>query len=137
MDKVPGLTALFVWTAVFLLAAFVLARWKAWAPLLTLPFSAFYAIGIASELFDPHVGPAILAEGGWAYLGPALLTVAVNLLAPVAIALRFLLAPGVRSSLRGPSRDEHSAPCMALAYGRRMGRRLATGLALLRSRRKT
>lgn len=110
MDKEPTLPVLFGLTAIFLLAALLLARLNAWAPLLVLPVSGIYAIGMASELFDPHVGPAILAEGGWAYLGPALLTAAVNLLAPVAIALRFLLAPGVRSSLRGLSRDEHSAP---------------------------
>lgn len=87
MDKEPTLPVLFGWTAIFLLPALLLARLNAWATLLVLPFSAVYAFGTAGELLDDQIGPAILREGGWAYVAPAILSVAINLIAPPAVAL--------------------------------------------------
>ena len=52
MDKEPSLLELWSWTGLLILVAHFLARGKPWIPIILLPFSGFYALGIVGELLD-------------------------------------------------------------------------------------
>jgi hypothetical protein len=88
MDKEPPLWAL--WSIALSLATggFLLARrWRLGGWIAAL-IAAILASSVISELRDPYVGPAILAEAGPGYKIQAYLLSAVSVAAPIIGALR-------------------------------------------------
>lgn len=67
-DKIPTLAGLWGWATGFTLAALLLALWRPAAGLLVLPLAVLWAWGGHDMVSDAHVGPAILAEQGEAYV---------------------------------------------------------------------
>jgi hypothetical protein len=86
-DKEPTLGALWAWALAFNVAALLLARVRPWLALLVVPFSAFLAFTVCSELLDPYVGPAIVAELGKAYVWSGYASAVLSLIGPLAIAV--------------------------------------------------
>ena len=80
MDKEPSLVFLWSIAAASALLAVAGCRASPWFALLSAPLPLFYGIAFLLEFMDPSVGPAIVSEGGMAYivggLGAALLVVA-------------------------------------------------------------
>jgi hypothetical protein len=68
MDKEPSLREIWSRSALSIVVAALLGRWKWWLPILIWPLSTLYAVGLLLELHDPYVGPAILHEAGWSYI---------------------------------------------------------------------
>ncbi|MBU7579235.1 MAG: hypothetical protein KAF27_02015 [Porphyrobacter sp.] len=67
-DKIPSLADLWMWAGGFILAALMLALWRALVGLVVVPFAALRAWGGHAMVSDAHLGPAILQEQGEAYV---------------------------------------------------------------------
>ncbi len=83
MDKEPSAWEVLAWGAIGGALAYLAARYRPWLLLLVLPLPLFFLFGVASELRDPFVGPAIIAEAGPSYVfffSAAVIFIAVALL---------------------------------------------------------
>ena len=87
MDKEPGFLG--IWLPLFSLGVlgFFLARIRWWAGLAVLPAVAFFSFRLLSELYDPHVGPAIREEAGLSYVLQVYAAVLFGALLPLVASL--------------------------------------------------
>jgi hypothetical protein len=91
-DKEPSMAVLWAWALAFNVIALLLALVRRWLGLIVVPFTAFFAWAVHSELSDPFVGPAILEELGPGYVIGSYFSVAFGLLGPLVIVLLRTLA---------------------------------------------
>lgn len=68
MDKEHSLLTVALWCALGTAAAALAARYRPWFLLVVLPSVSLFFVGQLTELFDPHVGPAMAAEAGVLYI---------------------------------------------------------------------
>ncbi len=84
MDKEPSLQT--IWGAAVVLgsAGYFLARVRRWLVLPVLALIAIAVWAVFGELLDPHVGPGILQEAGFWYVGQICAAVALAVILCVA-----------------------------------------------------
>ena len=84
MDKAPSLPT--IWGAAVVLggAGYFLARVRRWLVLPVLALVAIAAWAVFGELLDPYVGPGILQEAGFWYVGQICAAVALAVILCVA-----------------------------------------------------
>jgi hypothetical protein len=70
-DKVPTIAGIWLFAAVISLLCLFASAWRRRAALVALPLIALWAFIITSEVRDPYVGPAIVAELGRGYVTQA------------------------------------------------------------------
>lgn len=70
-DKVPTLTALWIWVVALTVLAFFAGLWRWWAAAVVICLSLLIAWAGASELLSPDLGPAIARELGDDYVSAA------------------------------------------------------------------
>ena len=80
MDKEPGLTTLWTPSIGLGILSIVLARFKRWLGLVTVPVIAFFAVGQLAELRDPSVGSAIVQEAGQGYVIQSYIVIGIGVL---------------------------------------------------------
>jgi len=96
MDKEPSAWEVLAWGAIGGVLTYLAARYRPWLLLLVLPLPVFFLFGVASEISDPFVGPAIIAEAGPSYIhffSAAVVLIAVALLLGFALRLRSRARP--------------------------------------------
>ena len=67
-DKMMSFPTLLLWNAALIVAAWWLVRRSRWLALVPLCVAAIFALATLDELRDPHVGPAVIHELGYAYV---------------------------------------------------------------------
>lgn len=82
MDKEPSVAGMWFGAAVWGLGGFLLCRRWWWIALAIVPLMLLAAAGLAAEIGDPYVGPAILQEAGPTYPAHAYVTAALMIVLP-------------------------------------------------------
>ena len=67
-DKIVSVPTMCTWILATSIAGFLVWRWGGLVAFLVTPFLFFPGLAFLSEVYDPHVGPAIWQEQGFAYV---------------------------------------------------------------------
>lgn len=90
-DKEPTLGAVWACTLALNLTALLLGFVRPWLALVVVPFGAVFAFTLCSELLDPYVGPAVVAELGKPYVWSGYASAALSLFGPLAVVLAWII----------------------------------------------
>ena len=103
-DKVPRLPVVFMWSAFIALLAWALIRKKKWLAIIPGVLAGLFAVAATAETRDPFVGPAIVGELGYGYVGLCYFAAAIPIVVIVALLLRKETEPNQSSQRNAMAR---------------------------------